>query len=55
MSRTVRGSAGVEKDWWAKRPLSSFIYHSHRPRITKFWKKLLHKIERRQGKEKLNK
>lgn len=37
------------KEWWGKRPLS----HKSVSRKSgmKFWKKLLHKIERRMGKD----
>ena len=38
------------KDWWGKRPLSNTSVSS-RSKTMKFWKRLLHKIERRQGKD----
>lgn len=34
------------KDWWGKRPLSGTPV-SKRSKTMKFWKRLLHKIERR--------
>jgi len=51
MSRTKRGDPGPTKDWWGKRPLAGYVSHSHRPGRVKVYKRLLHKIERRQGKE----
>jgi len=62
VSRTKRGfqQAGrgegsrlyLGQEWWGKRPLA---YHavSFRPRTNKFFKRLLHRIERRQGKEQI--
>ena len=49
MSKTKQRGR-VFKDWWGKRPLA---YHtvSNNSRTDKFWKRLLHKIERRQGKK----
>jgi len=43
-----RAYTGLE--WWGKRPLA---YHavSFRPGTNKFFKRLLHKIERAQGKK----
>lgn len=38
------------KEWWGKRPLAGV---STGGRYMKFWKRLLHKIERRQGKEEI--
>lgn len=38
------------KDWWGKRPLSGHTV-SNNSRTDKFFKRLLHKIERIQGKE----
>lgn len=38
----------VGRQWWGKRPLSG--KHRERKRGMKFWKRLLHKIERRMGK-----
>ena len=37
------------KEWWGKRPLSGTSVS--RDKGMKFWKRLLHKIERRQGKQ----
>lgn len=34
------------KDWWGKRPLAGT---SVSPKGMKWWKRLLHKIERKQG------
>lgn len=39
-------------DWWAKRPLSTGI--SHDQSDTKWWKRLLHKKERRQANDWIN-
>lgn len=36
------------KEWWGKRPLS---YMGVSRKGMKFWKRLLHKIERKQGKK----
>ena len=36
------------KEWWGKRPLSTMGVS--RNKGMKFWKRLLHKIERRNGK-----
>jgi hypothetical protein len=36
------------KEWWGKRPLNNLSVSNNKG--MKFWKKLLHKIERRQGK-----
>ena len=41
------------KEWWGKRPLSHTSIHP-RSKVMKFYKRLLHKIERRQGKEIIN-
>lgn len=43
------GNAG--KEWWGKRPLSG-ISTGHND--MKFWKRLLHKKERNQGKNQIN-
>lgn len=43
------GQAG--KEWWGKRPLSGT---SAEGRGLKFWKKLLHKKERNEGKSQIN-
>lgn len=45
-----RNKAG--KDWWGKRPLVGISVS--RNKGMKFWKRLLHKIERRQGKKGCN-
>ena len=37
------------KEWWGKRPLSNTSVN--RNKGMKFWKRLLHKIERRNGKQ----
>lgn len=37
------------KEWWGKRPLSNYPV-SVRSKTNKFFKRLLHKIERREGK-----
>jgi hypothetical protein len=37
------------KDWWGKRPLANHPVSS-RSKTNKFFKRLLHKIERREGK-----
>lgn len=39
------------KDWWGKRPLSGMSVSHHG---MKYWKRLLHKIERQQGKKDIN-
>lgn len=38
------------RDWWGKRPLSGHGV-SNNSRINKFFKRLLHKIEREHGKQ----
>lgn len=42
--------ARTDKEWWGKRPLVRYTI-SYSPGINKFFKRLLHKIERRQGKD----
>ena len=42
-----RGHSG--KEWWGKRPLNNLSVS----KSMKFWKRLLHKIERRQGKNQI--
>ena len=37
------------KEWWGKRPLANYPV-SVRSKTNKFFKRLLHKIERREGK-----
>ncbi len=44
-----RGNIG--KEWWGKRPLNNTSVSNNG---MKFWKRLLHKIERRTGKKDLN-
>lgn len=39
----------VGKEWWGKRPLSNTSMS--RNKGMKYWKRLLHKLERRQGKQ----
>ncbi len=41
---------GHHKEWWGKRPLSGYPVSKH----NKFWKRLLHKIERKLGKREIN-
>lgn len=43
-----RSKAG--KEWWGKRPLSNTSV-SRKSKTMKYWKRLLHKIERRMGKD----
>jgi hypothetical protein len=43
MSRTIKAKA-QHRDWWGKRPLSGLAHASGRMR---WWKRHLHKIERR--------
>jgi len=38
------------KEWWGKRPLANHLV-SNRSKMNKFFKRLLHKIERKQGKD----
>lgn len=40
------------KEWWGKRPLSNMSVS--RNKGMKYWKKLLHKIERKQGKNQIS-
>jgi hypothetical protein len=40
------------KEWWGKRPLANNSVY--RDKGMKFWKKLLHKIERRKNKKDCN-
>lgn len=40
------------KEWWGKRPLSGTSTSTNHG--MKFWKKLLHKIERKKGKKDIN-
>ena len=41
------GNSG--KEWWGKRPLNNLSVS--RNKGMKYWKKLLHKIERKQGRK----
>lgn len=50
MAHGENAEARNGKDWWGKRPLSGLCHDSGRMR---FWKRLLHKIERRQGKKEI--
>ena len=45
----ARQKGKVGKEWWGKRPLSNTSV-SRKSKNMKFWKRLLHKIERRIGK-----
>lgn len=49
----ARNRSKAGKEWWGKRPLSSHPV-STRSKKNKFFKKLLHKIERIQGKKEIN-
>lgn len=40
-------------NWWGKRPLANYSV-SVRSKTNKFFKRLLHKIERRQGRDEIN-
>ena len=40
------------KEWWGKRPLNNLSVS--RTKGMKWWKRLLHKRERKQGKNKIN-
>lgn len=46
----LSNSAG--KEWWGKRPLSNTCVN--RNKGMKYWKRLLHKIERRIWKQEIN-
>lgn len=48
MSRTVKAKPAPGTDWWGKRRFSGWI--SKAQRDTKWWKRKLHKAERREGK-----
>lgn len=48
MSRSFSGSKSPGSEWWGKRPLSSLSYEYP---YSKFWKRQLHKKERKQGKQ----
>ena len=40
------------KEWWGKRPYANY-YVSSRPGTNKFFKRQLHKVERQQGKNEI--
>ena len=46
MSRTVRGDSGAGSEWWGKRPLAGTSKGND---WTWWWKRRLHKIERKNG------
>lgn len=46
----ARKSSKRGKDWWGKRPLAGYGV-SVRSKTNKFFKRLLHKIERKEGKQ----
>lgn len=48
MSRTKQRGKQF-KDWWGKRPLAGHTV-SNNSKIDKFFKRLLHKMERKEGK-----
>lgn len=51
MSRTKHSKGGRwGKEWWGKRPLAHYEV-SHNSGVNKWFKRLLHKTERRQDKE----
>lgn len=41
------------KDWWGKRPLAGHAV-SNNSRVDTFYKRLLHKIERKEGKKNID-
>lgn len=49
MAHGYNAKPNLDKEWWGKRPLSNTSVP--RKGSMKFWKKLLHKIERRIGKK----
>ena len=54
MSRTKHSKGGHwGKEWWGKRPLANTPI-SHNARVNKWWKRLLHKVERRINKKSIN-
>lgn len=54
MSRTKHSWGGHwDKSWWGKRPLAWHTI-SENSGENKWWKRLLHKIERRQAKKIIN-
>ena len=50
MSRTERGRRAPGTDWWSRRPYSGI---SVSRTSMKMWKRLVHKGERRQGKNEI--
>jgi len=42
----------IGKEWWGKRPLSGHPV-SNNAGVNKLWKRILHKIERQQGKNEI--
>lgn len=48
MSRSIRQPIAPGSEWWGKRPVR---YISKGAKDTWFWKRRLHKIERRAGRE----
>lgn len=50
MANGERAERRIDYQWWGKRPLADYT-RSYHPRVNKFFNRLLHKIERRQGKE----
>ncbi|HOT99013.1 MAG TPA: hypothetical protein PKZ83_17970 [bacterium] len=48
MANGERAERRIDRQWWGKRPLADYS-RSYRPRVNKFFKRLLHKIERRRG------
>ncbi len=51
MSHRENARTNNGKEWWGKRPLSHKSVS--RKKGMKFWKRLLHKIERRMGKKEI--
>lgn len=50
MGKTVKGTPGPGQEWWGKRPLVGTIVSR---KGTAWWKRYLHKIERREAKKHL--
>lgn len=50
MAHGKNANKRYDRQWWGKRPLSNYG-RTHRSKTNKFFKRLLHKIERRNGKE----
>lgn len=53
MSRSFRSTKDPSIEWWSRRPLSgsSSPGTSHRAGVVKWWKRCLHKRERREWKK----